>query len=206
MSVEVKSSVDINRSFISNGDGHVTTPEIEKTLLQTAHSTSFSSHEILSGEAPFAGIVGWLFMRACWLVELFEGWAAKSSRRERLESAVTKKFGSRVAGWLSSLIAAACCTLAALCVLPLFWAHSLHPLAPLFFLLVISYIAMRFGDIAGVVGTIGAAFVFAFFLFEPSGLAVSSPIERNRLISMIIIGLLVSELLGRRKPHAVYKP
>lgn len=206
MSVEVKGSVKIKSPAISSGDVQVVTPKVEKTLLQTSDSAVFHPHEISPIGEPFAGMIGWFFMRAFWLAELLEGWAGKSTRRERLESAVSKKFGSRAAGWLSSLIAAACCTLAALCVLPLFWAHSLHPLAPLFFLLVISYIAMRFGDIAGVVGTIGAAFVFAFFLFEPRGLAISSPIERNRLISMIIIGLLVSELLGRRKPPVVYKP
>ncbi|HZQ17535.1 MAG TPA: DUF4118 domain-containing protein [Terriglobales bacterium] len=183
-----------------------TASALETQAVSKKDSSVISQSNIPFAEVfPFIGLSGRVFMWICWLAEIVDDWTrAKSHTREQLEAAVSKKFGSRVAGWLSSLIAAACCTLAALCVLPLFWAHSLHPLAPLFFLLVIAYIAMRFGDMAGIVGTMGAAFVFAFFLFEPSGLAVSSPIERNRLISMIIVGLLVSELLGRRKQPAVY--
>ena len=204
MSVDVPVSPE-SRSAAASA---ATVSTVEIQAVPTQQSSVLPPPDMSFADAlPFIGMAGRIFMWICWLAEIVDDWIrAKSPTREKLEAAISKKFGSRVAGWTSSLIAAACCTLAAVCVLPLFWAHSLHPLAPLFFLLVISYIAMRFGDIAGVVGTIGAAFVFAYFLFEPRGLAISSPLERSRLVSMIIIGLLMSELLGRRKPHAVYKP
>jgi K+-sensing histidine kinase KdpD len=73
-------------------------------------------------------------------------------------------------------------------------------LVPFILLIVISYIALRLGDIAGVAGTICAALLFATILFvSRRGLAISNPVERNRLISMVILGVCVSELLGRRK-------
>jgi hypothetical protein len=205
MPVEVKPSLEINGPEISAGNAQLS-PKVDTACLQAIGSTSHTPTKILTLAGPFAGTAGWLFMRVCWVAEVLEAWASKSSRREQLEAAVTKKFGSRVAGWLPSLIAAAYCILAAACVVPLFWAHFLHPIAPLFFLLVISYIAVRFGSLAGIIGTLGAAAIFALFLFEPRlTFAIDSAAERNRLISMVIVGLLMSELLGRRKPPVVYK-
>ncbi len=39
---------------------------------------------------------------------------------------------------------------------------------PLLFLAIIVFVAVRFGSTAGILGTIGAAAVFAEFLFEPT--------------------------------------
>ena len=78
---------------------------------------------------------------------------------------------------------------------------------PLLFVLVILYVALRFGHIAGIIGTICAALVFEIFLFEPTlSLAIDNPSARNHLISMVILGICASEILGRRKASVIYKP
>jgi K+-sensing histidine kinase KdpD len=109
-------------------------------------------------------------------------------------------------GWLRSSVGAASCTAVAGCLVPVFSGTKLSPAVPLLFLLVILYVALRFGNIAGIIGTVCAALVFASILFEPRpSLAISSPLERNLLFSMVILGVCASELFGRRKTTAVYK-
>ncbi len=70
-------------------------------------------------------------------------------------------------------------------------------------------VAIHFGNIAGVLATITAAMIFAVFLFEPwLSLAVRDSVARDRLIWMVLIGIIISDLLGphnlrpttRRKP------
>lgn len=176
--------------------------------LAAANPRGFSGPNAGFTEAlPFIGMAGRVFMWACWLAEVVDDWiAVKSDTRERLESAVVKKFGLRAGWWVFSLLAALCCSLAAACLVPLFWVTSFPHLAPFAFLLVIFYFARRFGNIAGVAGTVGAALVFEVFLFEPRfSLAISSSAARNHLIWMVIAGVCVSELLGHRKPATAYR-
>jgi len=205
MSIEVTHSAETNLSA-SPEQKKKAKPTAQTQVLPAAHLPApFASQSL--ADPPFTGIAGRLFMRVCLWADLAAGWITKSSARDRLESALTKRFGSHSANWLPSLVAAAFCSLSAICLLPLFWDSSLRPLAPFVFLLVIFYVAVRFGKIAGIVGTIGAALVFELFLFEPRfSLAISSTAERNHLITMVIAGLCVSEILGRRKPPAEYKP
>lgn len=207
MSVEVPVSSK-TRSAISPTRVPVT-PSVEPHVMpQSAALASSETRSPFSEALPFTGFAGRVFMWACLTTEVLDDWVhAKSPTRGRVESATLKKFGTRAGGWLFSLLAAVCCSLAAACLLPLFWSSPFRRLAPFVFLLVIVYFAARFGNMAGVLGTIGAALVFEFFLFEPRfSLAISSSAERNRLICMVIAGLCVSETLGRRKPPAVYKP
>jgi hypothetical protein len=188
--------------------------KVSRVLMTSAAETRvvppppLSTDEAFSVGFPFAGVAGRVFMRAIWGAELLEEWIlTKSFSGERLQSAVMVKFGVRAGGWVFSLIAAVCCSLAAACLLPLFWESSLRHLVPFVFLLVISYFAVRFGSVAGVVGTIGAALVFEIFLFEPRfSLTISNPAARDHLISMVLAGICASELLGRRKPPPAYKP
>jgi K+-sensing histidine kinase KdpD len=84
---------------------------------------------------------------------------------------------------------------------------SLRAVIPLLFLLVILYVALRFGNVAGMIGTVCAALVFEIFLFKPTlSLAIHNSVARNHLISMVILGVCASELLGRRKRSVEYKP
>jgi K+-sensing histidine kinase KdpD len=118
-----------------------------------------------------------------------------------------RKFDWHTTGWLRSSVGAAACALVAGAVVAIFWSSSLRSLVPFFFLFVISFVALRFGQFAGLAGTICAALLFASILFEPRpSLAMSNPAERNHLICMVVIGICASELLGRRKHPTVYKP
>ncbi|HKW18213.1 MAG TPA: DUF4118 domain-containing protein [Terriglobales bacterium] len=188
----------------------VPAPQVQtaSSRLIPANPPAFPGPNTVFAEAlPFIGMAGRLFMWACWLAEVVDDRiAARSDTGERLEFAVAKKLGIRAGWWVFSLLAALCCSLAAACLVPLFWVSSYPHLAPLAFLLVIFYFARRFGSLAGVVGTVGAALVFEVFLFEPRfSLAISSSAARNHLIWMVIAGICLSELLGHRKPPSAYR-
>jgi K+-sensing histidine kinase KdpD len=110
-------------------------------------------------------------------------------------------------GWLRSSLGAASCTAVAGCLIPIFSGNTYSAIVPLLFLIVILYMALRFGHVAGIIGTVCAALVFEIFLFEPKlSFAIENTTARNHLISMVILGICASELLGRRKAPVVYKP
>jgi K+-sensing histidine kinase KdpD len=90
-----------------------------------------------------------------------------------------------------------CCTVMAALLVPLFSASSSKAFLPIPFLLIIVIVAFEFGRAAGVLGTMAAAFLFAWFLYEPAGLAVSDPVAKSHLIWMVIVGVLLSDLLAR---------
>lgn len=74
---------------------------------------------------------------------------------------------------------------------------SFKSILPIVFLGVIVFGAIRFGNVAGLLGTIVAATIFAVFLFEPTlSLGVSDSAQRSNLIWMVVGGLAMSELLG----------
>jgi len=78
---------------------------------------------------------------------------------------------------------------------------SVKPSVPIYFLVVVVLVAFRFGALAGMLGTIIAAAIFALFLFEPlRSLAVHNADERNNLIYLIVFGVAVSELCGHPPP------
>jgi len=80
---------------------------------------------------------------------------------------------------------------------PIFQRSSFSSFAPLIFLLVIFVIAVRFGNFAGMLGTVAGAMVFAVFLFEPRfSIVINDASSRNHLIWMVLIGVVVSDLLG----------
>lgn len=166
--------------------------------------SSTSRFEIAS---PFAGFAGRCFLRVCLLAEIFDSWirARQASSRQHAQSGVERS-DWLVAGWFRSSIGAVSCNLAAASLVAIFWTSPRRSLVPLIFLFVVSYVALRFGHIAALIGTIGAAFLFASVLFEPRpSLAMSNPIERDLLYSMVIVGICASEILGRRRTPIVYK-
>ena len=164
-----------------------------------------SSHRF---DAPFADFAGRCFLRGCLCADLLASWIRKKQTQAdaKIESD-SWRYHFHMMGWLRSSVGAASCTAVAGCLIPVFAGNTYRAIVPLFFLLVILYVALRFGRVAGIIGTVCAALVFEIFLFEPTlSLAIENPSARNHLISMVILGICASELLGRRKAPVVYKP
>ncbi len=92
----------------------------------------------------------------------------------------------------SAAIGAGCCAVAAAGLTPVISQTPFTSLAPLVFLVVIFVVAARFGNFAGMCGTLTGALVFAMFLFEPRfSLVINDSASRNHLIWMIVIGVVV---------------
>ena len=80
-----------------------------------------------------------------------------------------------------------------------FRASPFKAFLPFLFLAIIGLVATRFGSWPGILGTLGVAGVFAGFLFEPAfSLRVSDTAQKSNLVWMVIIGIVVSEILGVR--------
>jgi K+-sensing histidine kinase KdpD len=78
----------------------------------------------------------------------------------------------------------------------------LESLVPILFLLVVLGVVARWGAVAGSLGTVVAALIFAEFLFEPRySLAVNNVGERMNLAWMVLGGLVISNFFGDPKSH-----
>ncbi|HEX3741274.1 MAG TPA: DUF4118 domain-containing protein [Terriglobales bacterium] len=158
---------------------------------------------------PFADFVGRCFLRGCLWGDLLISWIRKKQAHSdaSIVSETNWTYHFHVMGWWRSSLGAVSCTAAAGCLIPFVSRTSLRAVIPLLFLLVILYVALRFGNVAGMIGTVCAALVFEIFLFKPTlSLAIHNSVARNHLISMVILGVCASELLGRRKRSVEYKP
>lgn len=99
----------------------------------------------------------------------------------------------RQRAWLGALV----CSAAASLLIPIVRSTPVEGLVPFLFLAVIISIAIYFGSIAGMIGTLAAGLVFAVFLFRPiPSLVVDDLSARSNLIWMVFIGVILSELLG----------
>src|SRR3954468_13521083 len=97
--------------------------------------------------------------------------------------------------WLSSIVGSAMCAASALAAALIFNRSSSNAFVPLLFLFVILLAAVRFGSVAGILGTITATLIFALFMFEPLlRLNIKSPVQKSNLIWMVVGGLAISEL------------
>jgi hypothetical protein len=207
MSVQAPAAKDPERATSAPGTAAIANQQIDLVGANVSPA-DIASHRADSIGVPFVDLVGRCFLRACLWMELLESWkrGKQASPNAKIESSASWKYQWHMRGWLRSSVGAASCTAVAGCLVPVFSGTTLSPAVPLLFLLVILYVALRFGNIAGIIGTVCAALVFASILFEPRpSLAISSPLERNLLFAMVILGVCASELLGRRKTTAVYK-
>jgi K+-sensing histidine kinase KdpD len=67
---------------------------------------------------------------------------------------------------------------------------------PLWFILVLLFLAWRYGVAAGVIGSLVCAFVFAHFLFDPTGSwHVQDEVARRNLLWMVLGAVAMSYLL-----------
>jgi K+-sensing histidine kinase KdpD len=150
---------------------------------------------------PFGGFVGHSFLHFCQFVELMYGWTRTrlASAEMTAESLLNAPSHSSLKNWGSCSLGTICCTVVAAGLIPLFNASSIKSILPIPFLVIIVLVAFRFGRAAGVLGTLTAAFLFAYYLFEPAGLAVSDPVARDHLIWMLVIGIVISDLMARFK-------
>lgn len=147
---------------------------------------------------PFVGFVGHSFLRFCQVVELVTAWAKHGSAPADLAAqSLLSSPRSPWKHWGTSSLGMVCCTVVAALLIPLFGASSGKAFLPIPFLLIIVLVAFGFGRAAGILGTLAAAFLFAWFLYEPAGLAVADPVAKSHLIWMLIIGVLLSDLLAR---------
>ena len=71
---------------------------------------------------------------------------------------------------------------------------------PLAFLVVVILVALRFGAVAGMLGSASAAVIFAFFLYRPVGIHVEDPAARMNLAWLVLGGLACSYLLAPEPP------
>jgi Domain of unknown function (DUF4118) len=191
-------------SKLSASISQTATPSVSPAVQPGARSTSSYRFDV-----PFTDFAGRCFLRACLWANLLESWIRKKQAQSdaKIESAASWRYHLHVMGWLRSSLGVASCTAVAGCLIPVFAGNTHRAMVPLLFLLVILYVALRFGHVAGIIGTICAALVFEIFLFEPRlSLAIESQTARDHLISMVILGICASEVLGRRKVPLVYKP
>jgi hypothetical protein len=159
---------------------------------------NLSLTQVLPIPDPFAGFIGRSFLRFCQAVELFTGWIKpRNMPAELAAQSLLSSPSSPWRHWGACSLGTICCTVVAAVLIPLFSASSTKAFLPIPFLFIIVLVAFGFGRAAGVLGTLAAAFLFAWFLYEPAGLAVSDPVAKSHLIWMLIIGVLLSDLLGR---------
>lgn len=103
--------------------------------------------------------------------------------------------------WFYPSLGAALCSAFAAMVCLFFRKSSLHAVLPIYFLVIIVVVADRFGPLAGMLGTLFAGVIFAFFLFEPlRSAAVESQAGRSSLVWMALGGIALSELFGHPPP------
>jgi len=150
---------------------------------------------------PFGGFVGHSFLLLCQFLELMQGWIKRhtGSAVRAAESLLNAPAHPSLKGWGCCSLGTICCTVVAAGLIPLFNASSIKSFLPIPFLLIIVLVAFWFGRVAGVLGTLTAAFLFAYYLFEPAGLAVADPVARDHLIWMLVVGITISHLLARFK-------
>ncbi|HUN87993.1 MAG TPA: DUF4118 domain-containing protein [Terriglobales bacterium] len=83
-----------------------------------------------------------------------------------------------------------------------FRGRNSSAIIPLAFLLVVILVALRFGALAGMLGSASAAVIFAFFLYRPIGFRVEDPAAKMNLAWLVVGGLACSYLLAPERPNS----
>jgi K+-sensing histidine kinase KdpD len=79
--------------------------------------------------------------------------------------------------------------------------HAFKASLPLVFLAVVTVVALRFGSLAGVLGSCSAAVIFALLLFPPIGsLEVRDLHQRSNLGWFLVAGISISFLFASHSP------
>ena len=109
--------------------------------------------------------------------------------------------------WREYAVGAGICAFAAGLGAVALHGSVLKAFLPFLFLAVVILVSLRFGSVAGFLGTVGTALIFAAFLFDPVlSVKVDDPVERSNLIWMVFGGICASELIGfRPKKAATHK-
>lgn len=98
---------------------------------------------------------------------------------------------------INSAIGFVLCGVAACLLAIVFWNSQYQIAAPILFTVVVVAVAMRFGRVVGIWGTLFGAALFALWLYPPFGsLRVSSQQARGSLNALLLGGLVLSYLLG----------
>lgn len=96
----------------------------------------------------------------------------------------------RVHVWLNTLIGILVSAISAALLILVTRGTSLRPMIPLFFILVIVVVALRFGMMASSLGALVATLLFAYFLFNPVGsFRVQKGEARTNLVWMLLVGI-----------------
>ena len=150
---------------------------------------------------PFGGFLGHCFLRLCQFLELVHGGTKRRTASADIaaRSLLNSSVHWSLKAWGSCSLGTICCTVVAAGLIPLFNASSNKSFLPICFLVIIVLVAFWFGRAAGVLGTLASAFLFAYYLFEPAGLAVGDPVARDHLIWMLVVGIVIPDLLARLK-------
>ncbi len=94
------------------------------------------------------------------------------------------------------------CAVVAAGMTAIFADHTNREILPLAFLIVITPVALYFGAVAGIFGSLCAAAVFAIFLFPPIGSPVVEDLaERSNIGWMLLGGIAISYLFASHPPH-----
>ena len=101
---------------------------------------------------------------------------------------------------LGTALGTCICGFAAVAVWRLFGGSHYDVLLPLGFVIVVLTCAWYFGALAGTLGSITAAVVFARF-FPPAGFGVTDNLARTSLVLMVLTGTVFSWFLAASREH-----
>jgi len=165
-----------------------------------------SSQSPLSGSvgSPFADFTARCFLRLCICIEAFNEWnTTRLAKQNQGELWWIRRPGLRLPFRVSSRAGGLSCAVAAALATLLFYESSYKTALPFAFLAIIAGTAILFGRLAGALGTVIASLVFASVLFEPRpSLAVDDPVAKAHLAWMAAVGVVLSDLIGRRRVAA----
>jgi K+-sensing histidine kinase KdpD len=103
--------------------------------------------------------------------------------------------------WLNTILGVTVCAIIATITAGLLNANSHKAAVPLVFLVVIALMAIRYGALAGILGSVVAALIFSYFLFSPVGsFRVEREAAKDNIGWMLLIGIPASYFLEFSRP------